>query len=100
MNTYTTDPLSLAVKIPAKPETMHLPAPGKRDPIFDLTRSFLNSLILPTRENNGRPPVRSFVMRKRNARTGHRLVLIDSLREYIYAHTEPAWQPTGTEVVI
>jgi len=53
---------------------MRLPAPGQRDPLFGFSRSFINSLILPCKQNDYTPPVLSFVPKKRGARCGVRLV--------------------------
>jgi len=78
---------------PFAPETIRLPKVGGHDPYFGLTRSFINTLILPTAENNFNPPVRSFVLRRRGAKTGVRLVDYQSLRDFILAHAE-----TGAEI--
>jgi hypothetical protein len=78
-------------RIPARafePETMRLPRPGEHDPHFGLARSFLNTLVLPTLENDFKPPVRSYVIRRRGARTGVRLIDYQSLKTYILAHAE------------
>lgn len=71
-------------------EFMRLPRPKDRDPIFGLSRTFLNQLILPTERNHYRPPVYSHVLRRRGYRTGIRLISVDSLRQYIIAHEEPS----------
>jgi hypothetical protein len=85
----TKDPLSYASPVGLQPEFLRLPRPGERDPVFGLSRGFLNFLILPTKANNYRPPVVSCVLRLRGARTGVRLVDIASLRAFILAHREP-----------
>lgn len=77
------DPLRLAVPTKTEAEYMRLPPTGAYDPIFSLKRTFLNSLILPCKENNWRPPVASIVLRRRRARKGVRLVEIASLRAYL-----------------
>jgi len=69
-------------------EFIRLPKSGTRDPIFSLTRSHLNSLILPTAENNFKPPVASICLRRRGAVKGVRLINVDSLRSYIYGQSE------------
>lgn len=71
-------------------EFIRLPKGKGRDPLFGLSRSFLNQLILPCPQNNYHPPVRSHVLRRRGYRTGIRLISVDSLRDYIRAHEEPA----------
>ncbi len=54
-----------AVLTPIRPETFRLPSGRDRDPYFGLGRSYWNSKILPTRENDFKPPVKSYVIRKR-----------------------------------
>ena len=89
---YTTNRLSVAAAMCTAPEFMRLPKSRLRDPIFGLSRSYINELILPCAENNHRPPVRSVVLRRRGARTGVRLVDIDSLRSHLNRHVEPAYR--------
>lgn len=94
-NETTTEPFQVPprfVSTAIAPETLRLPKVGGHDPYFGLTRSFINTLVLPTAENNFKPPVRSFVIRKRGAKTGVRLVDYQSLRDFILAHAE-----TGAE---
>ena len=88
---YTTDPMSLAEKVQMEPEYLRLPRAGERDPVFGLSRTVLNELILPCPDNKGRPPVRSVVLRKRRARTGIRLIDLASLRAYLNANVEPSY---------
>jgi hypothetical protein len=92
MNDHTdsNDPLRFAVSVKTDAEYMRLPPSGEHDPIFALKRSFLNSLILPCRENNWRPPVKSIVLRRKRARKGVRLIEIASLRTYIKEQLEAA----------
>lgn len=90
---YTTNPLSVATAASTPPEFMRLPKTRERDPIFGMARSTLNELIIPCPENDYRPPVRSVVLRKRGARTGVRLIDIESLRSYLNRNVEPAYQP-------
>ena len=68
---------------------MRLPNARQRDPLFGLSRGFLNTLILPRRDNQYRLPVVSCVLRQRGARTGVRLINVDSLRQYILRNLEP-----------
>ena len=75
------------------PEFVRLPKPGQLDPYFGLARSALNELILATKRNGFRPPVRSFCLRQRGAKTGIRLIDFASLREYILAHEEHGGSP-------
>lgn len=50
-----------------KPEWLRLPAPGSRCRFTRLSRSTLNELTIPGPANDGTPPVRSVVLRKRGA---------------------------------
>jgi hypothetical protein len=80
---------AVAAPIAVWPEYVRLPPPGELDPLFGLTRSYLNLLILPSKENDFRPPVRSSVLRQPNAKTGVRLVNVASLRAYVKNQTDP-----------
>jgi hypothetical protein len=105
---------AVAAAIAVWPEYVRLPPPGKLDPFVGLTRSYLNLLILPSKENDFRPPVRSSVLRQPNAKTGVRLVNVASLRAYLrnqidppaacgsaprtpHEHSEPAQPNAGVE---
>ena len=70
------------------PEFIRLPKPGTLDPHTGMARSALNDLVLPTAKNNHKPPVRSFCLRQKGARTGIRLVDYESLRQFIRRHLE------------
>lgn len=70
------------------PEFLRLPPPGQHCAWTGMSRSALNALILPCPANQNRPPVRSFVLRQRGAKTGIRLVDYSSLRSHILAHAE------------
>jgi hypothetical protein len=48
-----------------------------------MTRSSLNGLILASAANGFKPPVRSFCLRKKGAKTGIRLVDYESLASFI-----------------
>jgi hypothetical protein len=87
---HTTNPVEkVDCRTPlSRPEFLRLPQGGCRCPHTGLSRSALNALILPTPENDFLPPVRSFVLRKRGARTGIRLIDFDSLTAYIRAHVQ------------
>lgn len=78
-------------------EFLRLPPPGQRCPHTGLSRSYLNDLILPTVENGNRPPVRSFVLRKRGAQTGVRIIDAASLFNYIRRHEDTGTQPASQE---
>src|SRR5258706_6295471 len=78
---------SLLTSVP-RPEFLRLPQPGLRCPWTGMTRSALNALILPTADNDFKPPVRSFVLRRRGARTGIRLIDAAKLFSYIRSHED------------
>ena len=66
-----------------KPEFIRLPKSGNRCPHTGLSRSKLNQLVLPCKENDFKPPVESKVLRKRGTIRGTRLIVFDSLMEYL-----------------
>jgi hypothetical protein len=65
------------------PEYMRLPRNGHADPFFGLKRSKLNELILPSKLNSFRPPVKSFCLREPGKQKGVRLIVFESLRTYL-----------------
>jgi hypothetical protein len=73
---------------PATPEFIRLPKPGTLCKYTGLSRSYLNFLILPTKQNKFTPPVRSNVLRQKGARTGVRLIDYQSLVRFIRANPE------------
>jgi len=81
---------------PHTPEFLRLPPPGQRCTWTGLSRSAINELILPTPRNRHRPPVKSFCLRQRGAKTGIRLVDYESLRGHIRAHAERGEQATAS----
>ena len=70
------------------PEFIPLPSPRALCPWSGCTRSFLNTLILPTAENGFKPPVRSVCIRKRGRIKGKRLIIGDSLRQFLWNHID------------
>lgn len=78
------------------PEFIRLPKPGSLCAFTGLSRSAINELILPTPRNDNKPPVRSFCLRQRGAKTGIRVVDYASLRGYILARPEPEAVPTAS----
>jgi hypothetical protein len=80
-----------------EPEFIRLPKPGLLCPWTGMARSALNELILPTPRNDYKPPVRSFCIRKRGARTGIRLVDFKSLREFILRNEDRPAERQGQE---
>jgi hypothetical protein len=81
----------------SRPEFIRLCAPGQRCPWTGLSRSALNALILPAPENNYKPLVKSFVLRKKGARTGIRLIDFTSLLNYIRQHEQLPGEPSVQE---
>jgi hypothetical protein len=76
---------------------MRLPRAGARDPLFGFSRSYLNTLILPCKENDYSPPVASFVLKRRKtSRAGVRLIDLASLEAYISQHPQPKVDGQGT----
>lgn len=69
------------------PRYLRLPKAGERCRFTGLCRSFLNGLILPTKANGHKPPVRSAVLKlDRNATRGVRLIDTASLLSWIEKH--------------
>ena len=66
-----------------RPEWLRLPAPGTRCRFTGLSRSTLNELTIAGPANDGMPPVKSVVLRKRGALRGIRLISYDSLMHYL-----------------
>jgi hypothetical protein len=66
-----------------RPEFVPLPPVGSLEPNSGLKRGKLNQLILPTAENDWRPPVRSISLRPRNCIRGKRLIHLPSLLVYL-----------------
>ena len=76
-------------EMPCRAEFLRLPRTGARCPLTGLSRSMMNALILPTEENNHRPPVRSVVLRRPGNIRGVRLVDAASLLTYLRSHADP-----------
>jgi hypothetical protein len=84
MNATLTQPPPAATPSEAtKPEWLRLPAPGERCRFTGLSRSTLNELTIAGPANDGVPPVKSVVLRKRGALRGIRLINYDSLMQYL-----------------
>lgn len=76
-----------------RPEWLRLPKSGQRCPISGLSRSALNSAILPNKANGYKPQVLSRQIKSHKlASRGQRLVNVDSLLEFIAA------QPSGFQI--
>jgi hypothetical protein len=87
----TTKPIIVAEHNPTRPEFIRLPRPGTSDPWTSLSRSTLNTLVLPSKENAYCPPVRSCTLRRRGHLKEVRLIHLQSLLDFIDAHQEPTY---------
>lgn len=97
---YTTQPIEqAAAEAGTSPhcEFLRLPPPGQQCPVTGLTRSFLNSLVLPCEQNGFKPPVRSFTLRRKGCARGVRLVDRADLIRYIREHVEPGFKQGDSE---
>ena len=97
---YTTQPVEqAAAEAGTSPrcEFLRLPPPGKQCPVTGLTRSFLNLLVLPCKENDFKPPVRSFSLRRKGRARGVRLVDRADLVRYIREHVESGFKQRNGE---
>lgn len=66
-----------------EPLYIRLPKPGQLCVRTGMTRSALNELILPNERNSYQPPVESKCLRKREGGKGTRLIVWQSLKEYL-----------------
>jgi hypothetical protein len=73
-----------------EPRFIRLPKTGERCPWTGLSRSKMNQLILPCSRNNYLPPVESCSLKPAGAARGARLVLFESLMDYLEQKTEKA----------
>ena len=71
-------------------ELLRLPKNRQVDPIFSLSRSTWNLLILPCAANNFRPPIKSISLRRPGTTRGVRLIVVASAREYFERIMEEA----------
>ena len=75
------------VAVSARPEFIRLPKGGLCS-YTGLSRSKLNQLILPCEQNGYKPPVKSASLRKPGAIKGTRLIVLDSLLDYLYSQID------------
>ena len=73
---------------PPMPTFIRLPKAGSRCLWTGLSRSKLNQLILPCDANGHSPPVKSVPLRPRGALKGTRLILLESLLDYLLEQLE------------
>ena len=84
---FTAAPIEItAASAAINPEFIRLPRPKQLDPRTGLGRSFLNTLILPSKLNGYRPPVRSISLRRPGHKFGVRLIDYKSLMDWIRSH--------------
>ena len=84
MDTYSHAPIQqVEASATVRPEFARLPKSGTRCPHTGLSRSKLNQLVLPCKENDFKPPVDSKSVRSRGTLRGTRLIVFDSLMEYL-----------------
>jgi len=79
----TTSTEGLGASTTVKPEFVRLPKSGTRCPYTGLSRSKLNQLVLPCKENDYKPPVESKSVRSRGTIRGARIIVFDSLINYL-----------------
>jgi hypothetical protein len=78
---------------PQQPEFLRLPKPGTLCPVTGLRRAYINMLVLPSKENNFKPEVKSFTLKRRSQQKGVRLIDRANLVRYIREHVEPTYEP-------
>src|SRR4051794_30435183 len=96
---YTTAPLVVPghLVVREKQEFLRLPKTGQRDPIYMLSRSSWNLLILPCTANKFRPPIRSISVRQPGTKRGVRLISLISARAYFQRLMDEAEANDATE---
>ena len=87
---HTTVPVAApasAASTTSEREFLRLPKSGQC-PITGLTRSKLYDLISPNEDNGFKPPVKSVSLRKPGQIKGTRLIVLQSLLDYLYGEVE------------
>ena len=87
---HTTAPVAApasAASTPSEREFIRLPKSGQC-PITGLTRSKLYDLISPNEDNGFKPPVKSVSLRKPGQIKGTRLIVLQSLLDYLYREVD------------
>ena len=88
---------NLAASNNTRPEFIRVPKNGTC-PFSGLSRSKIYDLITPNEGNDYRPPVKSVSLRKRGQLKGTRLVVYQSLLDYLYSEVEHFQHSLGKEV--
>jgi hypothetical protein len=86
--TYTVQPVEAGEQNINQPEFIRLPKAGQRCPLTGLSRCVINELVLASESNDYKPPVRSVSLRKPGNVRGIRLIVTQSLLDYIYEQAE------------
>jgi hypothetical protein len=73
-----------------RPFYIRLPAPGARCPYTGLSRSGLADLCVPSKNNNFRAPVKSFRAPRKGDKRAIRLIVFESLMDYLRHFEEAA----------
>lgn len=68
---------------PDKPEWIRMPKGREKCKYTGLSRSFLYTLVTPSKENGYKPPIKSISLRRRGMQKGVRLISYDSLMQYL-----------------
>ena len=95
----TTTPVAApasAASTHSQPEYIRLPKSGPC-PITGLTRSKLYDLISPSEDNGFKPPVKSVSLRKPGQTKGTRLIVLQSLLDYLRGEVEAFQKSIGKE---
>ena len=83
--TTTAPVMATPASVATAREFLRLPRTGTLCPITGLSRSKMNELVLPCRNNDFKPPVRSVVLRQKGRIKGVRLIVFKSLFEYLHS---------------
>ena len=97
---HTTAPVAApasAASTPSQPEFIRLQKSGPC-PFTGLTRSKLYELISPNEDNGFKPPVKSVSLRKPGQTKGTRLIVLQSLLDYLRGEVEAFQKSIGKEV--
>ena len=96
LTTAETEASDSGAKTQSAPEFIRIPKSGPC-PYTGLCRSTMYGLLTPTEENGYSPPVKSVSLRKRGQIKGTRLVVYQSLIDYLYGQVDQFQQSLGKE---
>jgi hypothetical protein len=83
---FTVAPMAATRSVGGTREFIRLPPAGLQCPYTGLSRAYLNTLILACPENEFRPPVQSYLLRRKGFKKGIRLISYPSLAAFIKGH--------------